>query len=123
LPALNAAGVTFGAMSVSDHLMADGADRSGLYFEAVERSVFRLVDLADGALGIRRLLASVGGPQSALDAVREDHFVGTPDEVIAKVQRFVDAGARHLVLMFVDADHSEESATRFMADVVPGLDG
>jgi alkanesulfonate monooxygenase SsuD/methylene tetrahydromethanopterin reductase-like flavin-dependent oxidoreductase (luciferase family) len=70
------------------------------------------------------LLESLEGetlPPDAFEVVRDQHFIGPPDEVVAKVQAFVDAGARHLVMMFLDADRCDDSAARFMSDVVPAL--
>ena len=47
-----------------------------------------------------------------------DNFVGTVEDVIEKVQGFVDAGAEEFVLWFRDAP-SSESLERFMTEVVP----
>jgi len=88
----------------------------------IDRSVFRLVDLSDGSSATVRLLASQGAPPEALEAVRAEHFVGSPEEVVPKVQAFVDAGARHVVLLFLDAESSDESASRFMREVRPALE-
>lgn len=85
----------------------------------IDRSVFRLADLTGNDDAVRRLLASQGAPPDAVDIVREEHFVGTPEEVVPKVQAFVDAGARHVIVMFLDAESSDESATRFLQEVVP----
>jgi F420-dependent oxidoreductase-like protein len=51
-----------------------------------------------------------------------DNFVGTPEQIIAKVQAFVDAGCREFVLWFRDYP-SSESLVRFARDVVPHVRG
>lgn len=48
-----------------------------------------------------------------------DHFIGTSEQVLPKVQRFADAGARHIVLMFPDSATSDLSAEPFLHDVTP----
>ena len=87
----------------------------------IDRSVFRLVDLTDDASALAGLLESQGAPPEAAEMVADVHFVGPPDVVVPKVQRFVDAGARHVVLLFLDADTSDASAEGFMRDVVPRI--
>lgn len=47
-----------------------------------------------------------------------DNFVGTVDDVVEKVQAFVDAGARSFVLWFRDYP-STESLERFITEVAP----
>ena len=110
--------------AVAQQPSSGACEQVGRAPDSIERSVFRLVDLGEGAPGLRRLLENLGGeglPPDAFEIVRDQHFIGSPDEVVAKAQAFVDAGARHLVVMFLDADHSDESAARFMSDVVPAL--
>ena len=55
------------------------------------------------------------------DYVR-DNFVGTPDQVAEQVQAYVDAGCREFVLWFRDYP-SSESLERFVAEVVPQING
>ena len=86
----------------------------------IETSVFRLADLSGGeALG--RLLGAQGAPPEAADIVRADHFVGDPEEVTPKVQAFVDAGCRHVVIMALDAETSIDTTERFLREVVPNV--
>jgi alkanesulfonate monooxygenase SsuD/methylene tetrahydromethanopterin reductase-like flavin-dependent oxidoreductase (luciferase family) len=87
----------------------------------IDRSVFRLADLTGTDDAVRRLLTSQGAPPQALEIVRRDHFIGTPEQVVPKVQDFVDAGARHILVLFLDAESSNESAVRFLRDVVPQI--
>jgi alkanesulfonate monooxygenase SsuD/methylene tetrahydromethanopterin reductase-like flavin-dependent oxidoreductase (luciferase family) len=47
--------------------------------------------------------------------------VGTADEVAAALQRYVDAGARHLLLRCCAADDLDSQMARVMAEVVPLL--
>ncbi len=85
----------------------------------IGRSVFRLADLSGTDDAIRRLLDSQGAPPEALEQVQREHFIGSPELVVPKVQAFADAGARHIVVLFLDAEASDESAVRFLRDVVP----
>jgi len=86
---------------------------------SVGRSVFRLLDLSDGAESTRRLLATQGAPEEAFDGFRGQHFIGSVDEVARHVQGFVDAGARHVVVLSLDGGSSDETAIRFLREVVP----
>ena len=56
------------------------------------------------------------------DEYVRDNFVGTVEDVTAKVQAFVDAGAREFVLWFRDYPQSE-SLERFARDIVPAVAG
>ena len=88
---------------------------------SIERSVFRLADVSDGAKGLTKLLEAMGAPPEARQAVADQHFVGPPEQVVPAVQRFVDAGARHIVLLFLDSETSDESAERWLREVVPAV--
>lgn len=54
------------------------------------------------------------------DGYARDNLVGTPEMVTDKVQAFVDAGCRELVLWFRDLP-SSESLERFAAEVIPNV--
>jgi alkanesulfonate monooxygenase SsuD/methylene tetrahydromethanopterin reductase-like flavin-dependent oxidoreductase (luciferase family) len=56
------------------------------------------------------------------DEYVRDNFVGTVEQVTAKVQGFVDAGCREFVLWFRDYP-SSESLERFAHEVVPKVAG
>ena len=56
------------------------------------------------------------------DVYVRDNLVGTVEQVAEKVQGFVDAGCAEFVLWFRDFPASE-SLERFMAEVVPKVDG
>ena len=86
----------------------------------IEKSVFRLADVTGGR-ALDKLLADAGAPPEARVALEADHFIGTPEQVVPKVQAFVDAGARHIVIMALDAASSMETTERFLAEVVPEI--
>ncbi|MBV9291627.1 MAG: LLM class flavin-dependent oxidoreductase [Frankiales bacterium] len=88
---------------------------------SITRSVFRLADLTGNDDTVLRLLAEQGAPAELADAVKADHFIGTPDEVVPKVQSFIDSGARHVICLFLDAEGSDVSAERFLQDVAPAV--
>lgn len=95
------------------------------------RTAARYADVANWNVGLddfRRLsgvldeaCAAVGRDPATIEVVRQDHFIGAPEQVVPKVQAFADAGARHVVVLFLDAEHSDESAQRFLRDVVPEI--
>jgi alkanesulfonate monooxygenase SsuD/methylene tetrahydromethanopterin reductase-like flavin-dependent oxidoreductase (luciferase family) len=87
---------------------------------SIETSVFRFADLSGGE-ATARLLSLQGAPPSAIDVMRADHFIGSVDEVTAKVQAFVDAGCRHVVIMALDAETSMDTTERFLREVAPSV--
>src|SRR2546430_267652 len=64
---------------------------------------------------------ALGAAAEAGDAVAADHFIGTVEEVVPKVQAFVDAGCRHVVIMPLDLPASTTTAERFLQDVAPAV--
>jgi F420-dependent oxidoreductase-like protein len=59
---------------------------------------------------------------AAPDEYVRDNLVGTVDQVVEKVQAFVDAGCQEFVLWFRDFP-SSESLERFATEVVPQVSG
>ena len=93
-----------------------GRDRA-----TIDTSVFRLALLGSDDRALAELLAPLGIPAEYLPALRQEHFIGTPDEVIPHVQAFVDAGARHLIVMCLDSATSDHSAKVFRSQVIPAI--
>lgn len=89
--------------------------------DTLERSVFRLGDLSGGTGSLPQLFEQLGAPPEMADEVANEHFIGDPDEVAGRVQAFVDAGARHIEILFIDAARTSESAVRFVRDVIPKI--
>lgn len=87
----------------------------------IATSVFRLADLSGTDEHVRRLLDRQGAPADLAGALADDHFIGTVDEVVGKVQAFVDAGARHIITLFLDSETTNESAERFIREVIPAI--
>jgi alkanesulfonate monooxygenase SsuD/methylene tetrahydromethanopterin reductase-like flavin-dependent oxidoreductase (luciferase family) len=87
----------------------------------IETSVFRLADLSGSDRNLRRILEREGESPDLADTVGADHFIGSVDTVISRVQDFVDSGARHLVMLFLDAEETDASAERFYREVVPAI--
>ncbi|MGH9017196.1 MAG: LLM class flavin-dependent oxidoreductase [Acidimicrobiales bacterium] len=56
------------------------------------------------------------------DRYLTDNLVGTPEQVVAKTQAFIDAGCREFILWLRDFP-GDETLRRFMAEVVPKLHG
>lgn len=87
----------------------------------IETSVFRLADLSGSQDNLRRILEQQGESPELAAAVGDEHFIGSVDTVISRVQAFVDSGARHVVVLFLDAEHSDASAERFYREVIPAI--
>lgn len=87
----------------------------------IDTSVFRLCDLSGGTGALPRMLERLGAPPELAADVASDHFVGSPEDVVPRVQEFIDAGARHIVVLFLDAAQTEESAEAFLREVVPNV--
>jgi alkanesulfonate monooxygenase SsuD/methylene tetrahydromethanopterin reductase-like flavin-dependent oxidoreductase (luciferase family) len=86
----------------------------------VDTSVFRVADLSGGD-AFAKLLDAQGATAEHADAVRATNFVGSPDEVVPRVQAFVDAGCRHFVIFALDCERSMETTERFLREVVPNV--
>jgi alkanesulfonate monooxygenase SsuD/methylene tetrahydromethanopterin reductase-like flavin-dependent oxidoreductase (luciferase family) len=99
-------------------VLNEACEKEGRDPATIDTSVFRLADLTGGE-ATRKILANMGAPPEAYDAVKPEHFIGTPDEVGEKVSAFVDAGATHIISMFLDSPESDDSARIFMEEVAP----
>ena len=99
-------------------VLDEACEKEGRDPSTIDRSVFRLADLSGGET-LKKMLATMGAPPEAYDAVEPLHFVGDADRVSEKVSEFVDAGARHIIMMFVDSADSDDSARTFMDEVAP----
>jgi F420-dependent oxidoreductase-like protein len=103
-------------------VLRDHCERVGRDFDSIVRTHGPDCRLFDSEGDLEAWLESPGGGQlwgrgDHATYVR-DNFVGTPGQVVEKVQAFVDAGCREFVLWFRDYP-SSESLERFAADVVP----
>lgn len=101
---------------LADHCAAIGRD-----FESITRTHGPDCRLFDSEADLRHWLDNGGGALRGdipHDTYVANHFVGTVDMVVEKVQAFVDAGCREFVLWFRDAP-SSESIERFAAEVIP----
>lgn len=84
----------------------------------IGRSVFRLAVLSEDDQPPPEL-AALGVTPEVFEVLKQQHFLGTPEQVVPQVQEFVDAGAESVVLMFLDAARTDSSAQRWMAEVAP----
>ena len=101
-------------------------ERAGRDFDSIVRTHGPDCRLFDSDGDLEAWLDSPGGGQlwgrgDHATYVR-DNFVGTPEQVVEKVQAFVDAGCREFVLWFRDYPASD-SLERFATDVVPKIAG
>lgn len=87
----------------------------------MQTSVFRLGDLSGSDRNVRRILEHEGESPEMAAAVSADHFIGSVDTAISRVQAFVDSGARHVIVLFLDSETSNVSAERFYHEVIPAI--
>jgi F420-dependent oxidoreductase-like protein len=99
-------------------------ERIGRDFDSIVRTHGPDCRLFDNEQALGAWLESPGGGQlwgrGEHDAYVRDNFVGTVEQVIEKVQAFVDAGCREFVLWFRDYPETE-SLERFAREVVPAI--
>ena len=75
------------------------------------------VALGDGE---REARAVAAGNAFAAHERPDGQLVGTPEQVAARLQAYVDLGVRHFILRFLDFPRPE-GALRFAAEVAPRL--
>jgi F420-dependent oxidoreductase-like protein len=107
-------------------VLRDHCERVGRDFDSIVRTHGPDCRLFDSEGDLEAWLESPGGGQlwgrgDHATYVR-DNFVGTPDQVVEKVQAFVEAGCREFVLWFRDYP-SSESLERFATEVAPKIAG
>ena len=107
-------------------VLRDHCERVGRDFDSIVRTHGPDCRLFDSEGDLEAWLESPGGGQlwgrgDHATYVR-DNFVGTPGQVVEKVQAFVDAGCREFVLWFRDYP-SSESLERFATEVAPKIAG
>ncbi len=97
---------------------------AGRPFEAIVRTHGPDCRLFDSEQDTKTWCESEGGGdlwgKEPTDQYLADNFVGPVDQVTEKVQAFIDAGCRGLILWLRDFP-SDETLRRFMAEVVPEL--
>ena len=98
---------------LAQHCEAVGRDPTSILFTFQCQSVA----IADSerearALAERTVLYRHSSPDGAL--------VGTPEQILDRVQQYVDVGIRHFIVRFCDFP-STEGALRFMAEVAPKI--
>jgi alkanesulfonate monooxygenase SsuD/methylene tetrahydromethanopterin reductase-like flavin-dependent oxidoreductase (luciferase family) len=76
---------------------------------------------ADGDLARRHAAEFLGGTYRQDFAAFIDRVAvaGTPGEVTARLQAFVDAGARHLILLPAVREHGTDMLMRVLSEIVP----
>jgi F420-dependent oxidoreductase-like protein len=105
-------------------VLREHCDAEGRDFDSIVRTHGPDCRLFDGEAALRAWLDSPGGGslwgRDDPEVYARDNFVGTPEAVTEKVQRFVDAGCREFVLWFRDFPEAE-SLERFAAEVIPNV--
>jgi F420-dependent oxidoreductase-like protein len=103
-------------------LLRGYCEEIGRDFDTIVRTHAPDCRIFDTDADLRAWLDSPGGGslwgRTPHDEYVRDNFVGTVEQVAAKVQHYVDAGAREFVLWFRDYP-SSSSLERFRSEVVP----
>ncbi len=106
------------------NVLEEHCARIGRDFDSIVRTHGPDCRLFDTEQDLQAWLDSAGGGQlwgrTPHEEYVRDNLVGTVEQVTEKVQGFVDAGCRELVLWFRDFP-SSESLERFTAEVVPEI--
>lgn len=101
------------------------ADEMGRDLTGFEWFAFVFVNAdSDGARARDEAAVFLGGTYQTGDfeaMIRSVAAVGTPDEVTATLQAFVDAGARHFIFVPASRDGSARVVDRLFGEVVPRL--
>jgi alkanesulfonate monooxygenase SsuD/methylene tetrahydromethanopterin reductase-like flavin-dependent oxidoreductase (luciferase family) len=117
-------------------LLKQACEAAGSSYEAIEKSVEIQVVLSEES-GSRSLFAEMlekapdraeadpdliayirGDRATPPDAIANTTLYGTPDEVSAQLQRYIDLGASHFILWFLDAP-KRTGMELFVRDVAP----
>jgi F420-dependent oxidoreductase-like protein len=118
--------VGFDQFVYKSKVLREHCDREGRDFDAIVRTHGPDCRLFDSERELDAWLESPSGGhiRKLIDKSEyaRDNFVGTPDQVVEKVQAYVDAGCREFVLWFRDYP-STESLERFATEVVPHVTG
>lgn len=105
-------------------ILREHCERIGRDFDSIVRTHAPDCALFDTEADLRTWLATPSGGnlwgRGDDEGYLHDNFVGTAEQVVEKVQGFVDAGCREFVLWFRDYP-STESLERFMAEVAPKI--
>jgi F420-dependent oxidoreductase-like protein len=105
-------------------ILREHCERIGRDFDSIVRTHAPDCALFDTEVDLKKWLATPSGGnlwgRGDDEGYLHDNFVGTAEQVVEKVQGFVDAGCREFVLWFRDYP-STESLGRFMAEVAPKI--
>jgi F420-dependent oxidoreductase-like protein len=108
------------------NVLREHCDRVGRDFDSIVRTHGPDCRLFDSHADMQKWLDSPDGGQlwgrTPHDEYVRDNLVGTVDDVVEKVQAYVDAGCGEFVLWFRDFP-SSESLERFAAEVIPRVNG
>jgi F420-dependent oxidoreductase-like protein len=106
-------------------VLREHCDRLGRDFDTIVRTHGPDCRLFDTEKDMKKWLATPSGGslwgRDEDETYVGDNFVGTVDQVVEKVQGYVDAGCREFVLWFRDYPESE-SLERFAAEVAPRIE-
>ena len=88
---------------------------------SLRRKLQAMADLAPGTPPTAELAAYLSGATDTLpENLTKGYLLGTPDEVTAQMQAYVDAGVNHFMFWFMDAPE-DGGMELFMQEVAPHL--
>jgi len=88
-------------------------------YDEITKTVYRVAAIVDDENGFAKLVDGTPLAGAPYEQIKAAHFVGPLDHVIGQVQGFVDAGAREVIALFLDAHRTDASADQFIREV-PG---
>lgn len=102
------------------NVLVDHCETYGTDYDAIQKSWFARCVIRETEAEVERLLEKV--PRFRPENMGEDdnHLVGTPEEVIADIERYVDLGIEEVVVEFVDFPRTE-GADVFAEEVIPAF--
>ncbi|MFB6299182.1 MAG: LLM class flavin-dependent oxidoreductase [Halobacteriales archaeon] len=111
----------WGSLDIIEHkldVLEQHCDTYDTDYEAIQKSWFARCAIRETDDELEELLTEV--PRFREENIGEDenHLVGTPEGIIADIERYVDLGIKEIVVEFVDFPHTD-GAEIFAEEVIP----
>lgn len=103
------------------NVLADHCETYDTDYDAIQKSWFARCVIRETEEEVEELLEAV--PRFRPENMGEDdnHLVGTPEDIIADIKRYVDLGIEEVVVEFVDFPR-QEGADMFAEEVIPAFE-
>jgi alkanesulfonate monooxygenase SsuD/methylene tetrahydromethanopterin reductase-like flavin-dependent oxidoreductase (luciferase family) len=114
----------WGAVDLIEHkldVLADHCETYGTDYDAIQKSWFARCVVRETEAEVEALLEEVPRFREENLADDENHLVGTPEEIVADIERYADLGVEEVVVEFVDFPGAD-GAELFAEEVIPAFD-